>query len=147
MNKWFLSLLLLTLMPTTWAEDKPFQTFDDYKVFYSIFNSSFIKPEIARAYNITRGKDYGLVNISVIKTSKSGDSLGLPAIVKGTAANLMQQRKDLKFLEIIEKNAVYYLAQFRFANEEVLNFSIQVAPVPKQKTYELKFTKTLYVDP
>jgi len=115
-------------------------------VHFSVFNSSFISPEIAQANNIVRGKDRAIINIAVVKISPDGDTHGLPAVVKGHAANLMQQQKKLKFAEINEQNAVYYLASTRFTNEEVLNFEISVKPDPNKAPFIVKFTKTLYVD-
>jgi len=110
------------------------------------FNSSFITPAIAQTYNITRGKDRAIINIAVVETSSSGDTHGLPAVVKGEVANLMQQQRTLKFTEIREQDAVYYIASTRFSNEEVLNFDISVKPDPNKKPLSLRFTKTLYVD-
>ena len=125
------------------AQEKPFQEFGEHKVYYSVFNSSFIKPDIARVYNITRGKDRALINIAVTQGSEIG---GIAAQVQGTASNLMQQQKKLEFFEIKEPNAVYYLASIRFTNEEVFNFSIQVKPNGSARPYTVEFTKTLYVE-
>lgn len=142
---WFLILACFAMLSGP-VLAKPYETFGDYKVFYTVFNSSFIKPEIARAYNITRGGNQVLVNVSVIKSSPEGDSLGLAAKVKGTATNLMQQQRQLDFLEIKEQNAVYYLAPLRITDEEVMNFRIDVETAAGQRPLNLKFTKTLYID-
>lgn len=151
MNKWLLSLAFIIAIPfmapnNVQAADKPFETFGIYKIYYSVFNSSFIKPDVARAYNITRGKDRVLINIAVVKAQEGGDTEGQSAVVNGTAANLMQQQKKLKFFEVREQEAVYYLATLRFTNEEVVNFSIEVKPDPNKPPYTLEFSKTLYVD-
>lgn len=140
--------LLVTLCSSAaFADAKPYQDFGDYRVIYTVFNSSFIKPDIAKTYNITRGKNQALVNVSLIKNTADGSTEGLPAKISGTVANLMQQQKVLKFVEVQEQNAVYYLAPLRFSNEEVLNFSIEVKTSANAKPFELEFTKTLYVDP
>lgn len=146
MIKWLLTLIMLTTALTVQAQSKPFQTFGDYKVFYTVFNSSFIKPDIARTYNITRAKNRVLVNISVIKSGTEGDSEGLSALVSGTAANLMQQQKKLKFMEIKEQEAVYYLAPLRITDEEVMNFKIEIKATPDHSPFTLEFSKTMYVD-
>ena len=125
------------------ADNKPFEQFGDHKVFYSVYNSTFIKPDVARIYNITRGKNRALVNIAVIKGDVYG---GIPAEISGTATNLMQQQRQLEFFEIKEQDVVYYLASVRFTNEEVLNFAIEVKTADNRRPYVLKFTKTLYVD-
>lgn len=146
MNRWLLMLIMLAVPVTLQAANEPYETFGEYKVFYTVFNSSFIKPDIARTYNITRGKRHVLVNISLIKSGPEGDSEGLAAEVKGTAANLMQQQKTLKFQEIKEQEAVYYLAPLRITDEEVMNFKIDVTATPGARPFTLEFTKTLYVD-
>ena len=141
--------LLLPLMlsfTTQAANDLPYQEFGDYKVYFSVFNSSFIQPDIATAYNLTRGKDRALVNIALVKKKGVGDTEGLAAKIKGHSKNLMQQRRNLDFMEINEQNAVYYLAPVRFINEEVLHFTIEVKPNANSRPFEVTFTKKLYVD-
>ncbi len=137
-------LAVLLLSGATQAADETYTSFGQYKVFHSVFNSSFIKPDIASSYNLTRGSDQALVNIALIKTGADGQSNGLPAEVSGRVTNLMQQSKPLQFIEINEQNAVYYLAPLRFNNEEVLHFTIEVKH--EGKTYDVKFSKKLYVD-
>lgn len=142
-------LVLVTLVLSIFnfnvnADDSTFTTFGDYKVLHTVFNSSFIKPEIASAYNLTRGKDHALVNIALIKSTDTGQSYGLPAEVSGNVANLMQQQKSLNFIEIKEQDTVYYLADLRFDHEEVLHFTINVKA--DGRDYEIKFSKKLYVE-
>jgi len=146
MKQWLISAALILLACTASAADKPYEVFGKYKVHFSVFNSSFISPEIAQANNIVRGKDRAIINIAVVESSADGDTHGLAAVVKGHAANLMQQQKKLKFTEINEQDAVYYLASTRFTNEEVLNFEISVKPDPNKAPFIVRFTKTLYVD-
>lgn len=126
------------------ADEKIFTNFGEYRVQHTVFNSSFIKPEIASIYNLTRGKDHALVNIAVLKNSAGGKSKGLPAKVSGSVANLMQQAKPLDFKEIKEQDATYYLADLRFDNEEVLHFNITVTV--DGRDLDVKFSKKLYVE-
>ena len=139
-----LSLLMFSL-PST-AEERVFTEFGDYKVLHTVFNSSFIQPDVAKTYNLTRGKDRALINVSVVKDTAAGTSNGLAATITGTVSNLMQQTKTLEFQEISEQNAVYYLAPLRVSNEEVLHFTLQVLREGHSKPYTIKFTKKLYVD-
>jgi len=141
--KIFITFAMALLCSLAQAQQKPYESFGEYKVFYSVFNSGFIKPEVASAYNITRGKDKALINLAVLKGDIVG---GIPAQVSGTASNLMQQSRKLDFFEVREKDAVYYLASLRFTNEEVMNFTIEVKPDPNGPVYTLEFSKTLHVD-
>lgn len=138
---WIPLLTLLTL--GAHADNKPYQQFGDLKVFYSSFTSSFILPDIASSYNITRGKDKGLVNISVIKNDKIG---GTTALVKGTVSNIFAQQQKLTFVEVREGDSVYYLAPFEFDNEDSMTFKIQVQPDPNKPALSLSFQNKFYYD-
>ncbi|HEB28001.1 MAG TPA: DUF4426 domain-containing protein [Porticoccus sp.] len=143
-NKKLLWLPLLALLAfSVHADNKPYKNFGDYKVFYSSFNSSFILPEIASVYNITRGKDKGLVNIAVILGDQVG---GTTALVKGTVSNMLAQQQVLKFFEVREGNAVYYLAPFEFDNEDSMTFKIQIQPDPNKPSKSLSFQNKFYYD-
>lgn len=125
------------------AEDRPFREFGDYRVYYSAFNSSFVDPEIAAAYEIVRGRDRGLINIAVVPLGTMG---GRPAQISGHVANIFAQRQKLEFFEVREGDAVYYLAPFRFENEDSLTFNVTVKPAPDLPSYTLSFQKTFYRD-
>jgi len=122
------------------------EKFGDYTVHYNVFNSTDIPAKVAEAYKLVRGKDRALVNISLTKTENGSTSLGLPAVVSGVSKNLMQQKQALKFIEIKEGDATYYLAPFVFNNEEVLHFDIQVSADVNAKPMTFTFNRTLYVD-
>ncbi len=143
-HKKLLWLPLLALLAfSVHADNKPYKEFGDYKVFYSSFNSSFILPEIASVYNITRGKDKGLVNIAVLLGDQAG---GTTALVKGTVSNMLAQQQVLKFFEVREGNTVYYLAPFEFDNEDSMTFKIQVQPDPNKPSKSLSFQNKFYYD-
>ncbi len=135
------------------ADTQHQKTFAHHTVHYSAFNSSFVLPEIASAYNIARGKDRGLVNIALVEEGRTG---GRPARVEGTYANMLAQKWTLQFVEVREENAVYYLAPFKFENEDSLTFKIKVTPATDaqgvspdaaaQAAYELSFQRKFYHD-
>lgn len=122
------------------------EKFGDYTVHYNVFNSTDIPAKVAEAYKLVRGKDRALVNISLTKTENGSTTLGLPAIVSGASKNLMQQKQALKFIEIKEGDATYYLAPFVFNNEEVLHFDIQVSADANTKPMSFTFNRTLYTE-
>ncbi|WP_346838478.1 DUF4426 domain-containing protein [Microbulbifer sp. SAOS-129_SWC] len=119
---------------------KSHQDFGDYRVIYSVFNSEFIKPEIAEQYQLVRGKDRVFVNVSVVE--KVGGTHGLAAEMSGNATNLIQQSRPLKFMEIKEGEAVYYLAPLRFNHEETMTFTIDVK-LPNGETEQVSFRRKL----
>lgn len=121
------------------------QTFGDYTLHYNVFNTSNLPASVAQTYNLVRGKNRALVNISVTKTQHGQTSLGLPAVVSVKTRNLMQQSQTLKVIEIDEGDAVYYLAPFRFYNEELLHFDV-VLQYTGERPFKVTFNRTLYTD-
>ncbi len=118
----------------------------DYTVHFNVFNSSDIPASVAEQFKLVRGKDRALVNISLVKTENGNTSLGLPAIVSGVTRNLMQQKQDLKFIEVKEGDVTYYLAPFVFNNEDLLYFDIQVKANESSSPITVQFNRTLYKD-
>lgn len=138
--------LCFFLSTSSYAEFETQKTFDHYTVHFSVFTSTSIPAEIASLHDITRGKDIALVNITVIDNDKD-NAFGQSATVTGTATNLLQQQKSLSFKEIKEPGTTYYIASMRFINEEIFHFNIEVDPPGSDGPYQLKFSKTLYVNP
>lgn len=145
---WLWLPLLALLAVNVQADNKPYKEFGNIKVYYSAFNSSFILPDIASAYDITRGKNKGLVNIAVIVDDKVGGTKvgGTTALVKGTVSNMLAQQQTLNFFEVREGDIVYYLAPFSFENEDSMTFKIQVKPDPNKPAHSLSFQNKFYFD-
>lgn len=136
-----LAALLLCALGAS-ANDKPYRQFGDTKVYFSAFNSSFINPEVASRYNIVRGADKGLINISVIVDDLPS---GKTAEVSGVVSNLFAQQQTLQFFEVREGDAVYYLAPFSFHNEDPLTFRVRVKTADKP-AYDINLQRTFYRD-
>lgn len=140
----FISIALLLWAVAAAAQSakiiENYQDYGDYRVTYSVFNSDFISPEMARHYNLVRARDRAFVNISV---AKKGDIKGMSAGVSGNATNLIQQSRTLDFQEIRDKDAVYYLAPLRFEHEENLTFNIQLV-LPDGSSQDLVFRRQLH---
>lgn len=141
----FGALMAAIALPAA-ADTNSSQKFGDVTVHFSVFNSTFLTPEVARAYNLTRAENRALINISVTKTTDGQTSLGLPARVTGTATNLIQQQRALEFKTIDEGNATYYLADLRHTNEEVMNFEIEVQTDSGAAPLSVRFTRKLHVE-
>lgn len=138
------TITALLLTTTANASDKPYKVYDGNRIYYSAFNSSFIQPEVADSYDIVRGKNRGIVNIAVVPFDVA--SGGKTALIKGSVSNILQQYQQLDFFEVREGDSVYYLASFKFNDEEPLTFTIEVKPDPNKPSYTMKFQKTLYYD-
>jgi len=121
------------------AEQKA--VFSDYEVHYILLPTTFLKADIADRYNLRRSKDRALVNVSVL------DRQGTPvqADVRGSSENLLGQRQNLTFDEVIEGEAIYYLALLRYADEEFQRVALNVV-LPNGELAEIKFQQKMYWD-
>ncbi len=135
----FVSLVfcLLLALPAV-AERK--QTFGELDVHYSVFNSSFLQPDVAAAAGLTRSKTVGVLNIAALRDGK-----GQAAKVNGTLNNLLGQTSELKFKQVLESGAVYYLAEFPLRQREMLTFSIQVQ-IGDAAPHTLTFNQEVFPD-
>ena len=115
------------------------QRFGAWDVHYVVIPSTFLQPQIAAQYGITRAKDRALVNVSVI--GQAGDATRCE--IAGWASNLLGQRLELKFREVTEGDAIYYLAELKHDNEEVLRFRV-TARVAGEREMLLEFQQKLY---
>lgn len=138
MNRLTSALLCLLLALPAFAERK--ETFGELDVHYSVFNSSFLQPDIAAAVGLTRSKTVGVLNVSALKSGQ-----GQPAKVSGTLKNLMGQTSNLQFKQVLESGAVYYLAEFPLREREVLTFTINVQ-VGDGATNTLTFNQEVFPD-
>ena len=143
MNTLFFALIILTLGASSYAEQT--REFGPYTVHYSVVNTTFLSPQVASAYGITRGKKRAIVNIAVRAHGPEGSDRAKAARVTGRSWDLMKNQ-DISFREISEQNAIYYIAEVSFINEEFRWFEISVVTDPNKPAYIFKFKKQLYVD-
>lgn len=113
-----------------------------WQVHYIAFPSTFIQPQIAKAYDLERSGYKGIVNISILKNDT--DATAQIAILKGTARNLLGNKQTLDFKEVIEGESIYYLAQVDFTNEEILRFDVEIQQ--GNQFQKLQFQQKFYVD-
>lgn len=122
------------------------KVFGNYEVLYSVFPSTTLTEQVAAAYHIVRGKDRAVVNIVVRKRLPGGGDIAQKAAVTGTYSDLIQT-KPLQFREVDEQDAVYYLAELRHTDRELLRFDVKVQPDPQAAPYVVTFTRKLYIEP
>lgn len=120
-----------------------------YEILYSVMPTTFISEKVAASYQIVRGKDQALINVSVRR--KEGDSdVAHASQVTGSYSDLMQS-KTLTFREVREKgeggsDAIYYIAGFRHGDKEMLRFDLKVQLDPNMPAQTVTFTRKLFVD-
>ena len=141
----YFSLILLSLFTTLAQADEQagaqYKVLGPWEVHYIAFPSTFIQPSIAKNYDLDRSPNKGIINISVLKNS---DKTAQTATLTGTARNLLGNKKQLEFKEVVEGDAIYYLAQIDYSNEEIYRFDIEINQNGQVQT--LKFQQKFYVD-
>lgn len=113
------------------------EVFGDVTVHYNTFNSTFLTPDIAKAAELIRSKNQGVINVSVIKDGKP-----LIAQVTGTVKDLTSQSVPLTFRQITEQGAIYYIAQYPVEQQETRTFEIKVQTGDRINT--LNFNQELF---
>lgn len=130
---------LLLSSSLSFAEQK--KTLGNWDVHYIVLNTTFLTPEVAKAYGIVRSKNNALVNISVLdKRNKEAQSVALT----GNASNLLGRKTDLDFKKVQEGESIYYLAVLPFDDEELYRFKIRI--VDGNINQSLAFQQKLYKD-
>ena len=132
--------LLFVKLP---AQAQQSERFGPYELFYSVVNTTFLEPEVAAEYGITRGKKRAILNLAVREHVDQGSE---PRAVRlqGRTWDLIQNQ-FLEFQEVREGPAIYYIAEFRFINEEWRFFEVDFRPEGGTETYTFKFKHQLYI--
>lgn len=121
------------------------ERFGPYELHYNVVNTTFIEPPVAATYGITRGEDRAIVNVALRRHTGEGSSTA-PMQLTGTVRDLLMQSQPLDFEEIREGAAVYYIAEFKFINEEWRIFDLEFRPLDTDRSYTFTFKQQLYRD-
>jgi len=133
-------LLVLTLAVQNICAEQFFMV-GSTQAHYVVLNTMFLQPNIANQYQIARSNDRAIVNLSFI----SKDGVALRGAVQGRVKNLLGQLQTLEFQEIVEKNAVYYIAPIIYTNRDTLDFALDVE-LPGEKKAHFEFQERMYLD-
>ena len=143
LSRIILSFLLFTSLLQ--AETERSQEFGNYIIYYNALPTEILQPDIARQYGISRSKFRGFITLSV--QEKTGDtSKPINATIKADAVNLTGQQKTLSLRRVEEGPAIYYVDDFRIANEETLKFKLQIKPENSQKNLSINFTQQFFTN-
>ncbi len=129
----YLSCTLLVCLPV--AADQFLQA-DGYEIHYATFPSTIIPADVATAHEIVRAKNRMVTNVAVMQSGKS-----VRATVSGISTNLLAQKFKLDFKEVMEQDAIYYLANQIVGERDTIAFFITVTP-DQGDNYEIEFRRT-----
>lgn len=122
------------------------QNFGDYDLNYTIFESTFLQPNVARQYGFTRSKSKGMLNVALLKKNQGQLPTPTPAIVTAKVKNLLGQIVKLEFTTIKEGDAIYYIAPFSKTDDEILQFEITARLNANSPAMTVNTQKHVYVD-
>jgi len=138
------ALLIVLLFGSGAALAQQSARFGPYELHYSVVNTTFLLPEVAAAYGIVRGRDRAILTLAV-RAQLDGGSETRATLLQGRTWDLIQTQA-LDFMEIREGQAVYYVADFKFINEEWRFFEVDFRPEGADQTYTFQFKHQLYLD-
>jgi hypothetical protein len=139
-------IALASLVFPSWlALAQQAETFGPFELYYSVVNTTFLDPKIAATYGITRGEKRAILNLAVRENLASGGSEARAMVLQGRTWDLIQNQ-TLEFSEIREGEAIYYIAEFPFINEEWRFFEVNFRPNGADQTYIFKFKHQLYIN-
>ena len=118
------------------------ERFGPYELHYSVVNTTFLEPRVASSYGITRGKNRAILNLAV-REHVDGGTVPRSMQLQGSTRDLITAQA-LEFQEIREGEAIYYIAEFRFINEEWRFFDIDFRPQGAEETFRFELKHQLY---
>ncbi len=133
--------LALSTCTAAWAQQSAM--FGPFELHYSVVNTTFLEPDVAATYGITRGSKRGILNLAVREHLDQGTA-GRTMQLEGRTWDLIHQQ-PLEFMEIREGDAIYYIAEFTFINEEWRFFEMDFRPDGADETYTFKFKHQMYI--
>jgi hypothetical protein len=140
---WLLGALLLFPLAGM-AENS--RDFEQYVVHFNALATDVLPPQVAREYRITRSQNRGMINITILKKVLGSPGQPVHAHVTATAQNLAGQHREIRMREIREGNAIYYIGEFRVANEETLKFNVRARPQGTPDHLEVQFSQDFYTN-
>ncbi|MEQ9464203.1 MAG: DUF4426 domain-containing protein [Haliea sp.] len=118
------------------------ERFGPYELHYSVVNTTFLEPRVASSYGIVRGKNRAILNLAV-REHVAGTTEPRGMLLQGSTRDLITAQA-LEFQEVREGEAIYYIAEFRFINEEWRFFTIDFRPEGADETFRFELKHQLY---
>lgn len=142
--KWLLGVVSALIMSSVHADQVA--QFGEYQLHYNTFESTFLTPEIAHQYGLTRTKGQALLNVAVTTQAQGELPQSQRAIVSANVKNLLGQIVPLSFITIEEGDAIYYLAPFTKTDDEILKFTVEAKTSADSAPMTVSFQRHFYVD-
>lgn len=141
-SRWGLIVALLLagfILPTSAQQST---RYDQFELHHSIVYTTFLSPEVAAEYGITRGPDKAILTLSV-RDADSGEIAGRPMTIEGRTWDLITGG-DMRVKEIREGRATYYIVPFEFLDREYRFFEFTFQPEGAVEAYDHKMKVQLW---
>jgi hypothetical protein len=128
------------------AVAEQFRRFDEYEIHFNAFRADFVPAEVAERHGLTRARNRGLVNITVLRAAAGGATQTLEAAIELTATRGDGAVQPIRMRAIRDGDALNYLGEFRIGGEDSYRFEARVTPGDAGHAYEFSFVQTLVAD-
>ena len=141
-----LCLLLFVSFSANAEQKKVFDGPDgsEYEVHYIAFESTFLDKDVARQYGLIRSKAMGVLNVSMIQVSATGERKAVPFLLETDVKNDIQQVTHVSMSQVIEGDSVYYIGQIQFREGDVLTIDLAAYPQGAIDPFRIRFAHTFY---
>ncbi len=136
------AVLLFTC--NAWAENST--SIPGYTIHHNAIPSASLDPAVAVQYRIQRSKYRGMLNVSVIKDVPDTTGKPVDAIVMAKATNIRGQLISIPMRRVTEGEAIYFIGEFRIADQETLNFELQVKPRGETRFHKATLSQQFFID-
>lgn len=142
----FLASTLVSTLVMAQGEQK--QVFGNTEVHYMLLNTKDLDVGVAEIYGIQRSGKLGFLMVSVLEVNNNSElPTAVPAIIEARVKNLVGQMNTIKLEEIREQGGLYYVGTFRFANEDIYRFEIDVKTQADQsKAFQVRHQQRMYFE-
>ena len=141
-SRWGLIVALLLAGFILPAAAQQATRYDQFELHHSIVYTTFLSPEVAAEYGITRGPDKAILTLSV-RDADSGEIAGRPMTIEGRTWDLITGG-DMRVKEIREGRATYYIVPFEFLDLEYRFFEFTFQPEGAVEAYDHKMKVQLW---
>ncbi|MEO6076253.1 MAG: DUF4426 domain-containing protein [Dokdonella sp.] len=98
----------------------------DFEIYYSAIPINQLPEQISKRYNLQRGPDAAMLQVTVRKNANGSDK-AIAATISGTAKSLAAKPVVLNFVEHADADAPIYIAEFTLTPPDTLVYTLHVS--------------------
>ena len=121
------TLGLLLLLPMSVLAENSTRT-GGYTIHHNAITTDSLPVQVATAYGIQRSTTRALLNVAVIREEPGNIGIPVRAQIRAVARTLFGQIRPIDLREVVEDQAIYYIADFPVAHREILRFEFEILP-------------------